>query len=141
VPRDQNRWAEKPGFHRDSAGYWFLTIGAESSTNNCSGDLVSNLNRPSDLSTDILIYLERLSYPLRDEEIIVRSLLESDANYSDTLAYSCNPRKDDIFYNSNSYAHGLINKAGLPSPLTPEVLRPVHFGWSKPVPPEEFDVR
>jgi hypothetical protein len=140
VPRNQTRWARTPGFHLDSAGNWFLTIGAESSTNNCSGDLVSDLNRPSDLNTDILIYLERLPYPSNDEEAIVQRLLESDTNYTDSLAYACNPRRDDIFYNSNSYTHGLINRVELPSPVTTEVLRPVHLGWSKPVSADEFDL-
>ena len=141
VPRNQTLWANQPGFLVDSAGTWFLTIGAESSTNSCSGELVSDLNRASDLDPDIAIYRERLSYQAGQEDRMIQRLLLSDNNYTDDLPYACKPTLEDFFYNSNSYTHGLLNKVGLLSPLTPELLRPLHWGWKKPVESEEFDVR
>jgi hypothetical protein len=139
VPRDQTRWAGTPGFQKDSFGAWYVTIGAESDTENCSGVLLSDLNRPSDINPDILIYRERLSYSLNDEETIVSALLQADDNYLDELFYACRPSAVDDTYNSNSYTHGLLNKAGLPSPVTPYLLPYVHLGWRRPVPSFEFD--
>jgi hypothetical protein len=141
IPRNQTLWAGHPGFIQDASGTWFLTIGAESSSNDCGGDLVSDLNRSSDLNPDIAIYRERLSYPLGQEDEIIRGLLSADANYTDDLPYACRPSFNDLSYNSNSYSHGMLDVVGIAPPLPPFLLPYLHWGWRKPVPAEEFLAR
>ncbi|HYR78659.1 MAG TPA: hypothetical protein VEO55_01560, partial [Candidatus Dormibacteraeota bacterium] len=139
VPRNQIRWAGTPGFRQNPFGDWYLTIAAESDTGGCSGLMKSEVNRPDDLDVTNFVYRERLHYSLDDEEAIVNGLLRADFNYSDRLSYACLPTEVLNTYNSNSYSHGLLNKVGLASPLTPFVLPFFHTGWSRPVPSSEFD--
>ncbi len=140
VPRDQRRWAGAPDFRQNPFGEWYLTIGAESDpAGQCSGLLKSDLNRPDDLNPTNFIYRERLQYPDADEAAIILGLLNADDNYGDDLAYQCFPALVPGTYNSNSYTHGLLNKVGLPSPVTPYLAPYLHPGWQTPVPSSEFD--
>jgi putative pyrroloquinoline-quinone binding quinoprotein len=149
VPKDQRRWAGATGlgFQQDSLGNWFLTIGGHPNpTLNCITSSSSFLFGVLDFWDDVDLsnkrYLAPLPYRLSDEEAIVDGLILSNSNYQGhELLYNCTPAVDDPTYNSNSYAHGLLNKVGLPEPLETSLqpLRLLHYGWYKPVPSANFD--
>jgi len=124
---------------RDKNNHWFFTIGAGSEGGGiCGGRLVSDLDRTGDIHKPAS-WLGRLDYePTREDELIQR-LLDLDRAYDDKLPYDCFPDAGTNTYNSNSYAAGLLNAAGIPLPALQRVPRPFFFpGWTKPVPPAQF---
>jgi len=142
VPRNQSRWASATGlgFRQDAVGNWFVAIGGHPDPGPCSGFLMALTNYFDDVDLSNKRYLSPLQYALKDEEAIVTGLLLSNSHYQEhEVLYRCTPEADDPTYNSNSYAHGLLNKVGLPSPLEPSLLPFLQYGWYKPVPPAKFD--
>ena len=139
IPQNQNRWSVDSRFRRDTAGIFFLTIGAESNTGGCGGLLTSGINRTNDLTIP-LGYFDRALYRPDQEDSIIEALLSAFGNYHqhDDARYACFPTTTDNTYNSNSYAHGLANVAGIIAPVPYSVLTPYYPGWSKPLPPSQF---
>jgi len=141
VPRNQARWLSDARFYQDSGFNWSVTIGAESSNVlGCGGTLVSALNRPKDTQTPLL-YFQRALYPNDREDMIIEELFQAFGNYHNDLPYPdiCIPLPNDGTYNSNSYAHGLINATTdlLADPFIAEHW--INFpGWTKPVPRSQF---
>ena len=142
IPKNARKWLADSDwgslFLQDSVENWFVTLSAESSTHNCSGNLVSEVNRVADLVTPLL-YFDRALYPNDREDAIIGALFQADANYHDDLPYDCIPPAGDGTYNSNSYAHGLVNATGLlATPTFSSVWSYWYPGWAKPVPPDQF---
>jgi hypothetical protein len=107
--------------------------------------LKAGFNRTRDVQVPPAIPLERLpvsASPLFEDGWITK-LLQRQRNYRNDLDYVCPP----IFpwedgYNSNSYARGLLEAAGLPLPFFPTSnlsFGPERYpGWTKPIPKEKF---
>ena len=127
---------------RDEYGNRFFTIGAGSGDSDtsflCSGTLVSDLNRAADYLRPSWDPVESLAYPPALEDSIIRSLIDADQRYADDLQYACRPEVNPGFYNSNSYAHGLLNAVGLPGPRLPDRAPMIVPGWRTPVPRSKF---
>lgn len=146
VPRDWQYWLEQGIELRgtDAFGNGFFTLGAGLNDDDtslfCEGTLISKLNRPADYLTPPKDALEDLPYPTAVETQIIQALLDRDAAYKDDLPYACFPERfyNAGFYNSNSYAHGLLNAVGLPLPRLPERLPGLMPGWLTPVPVSKF---
>jgi hypothetical protein len=101
----------------DPRGFWFATLGAESSTGGCGGLLRNGINRSADVN-DKKTNMEALEYDALFEDDAIARLLDRDVHYPDHLDYSCFPDFPfiDNTYNSNSFAHGLLNASDLPGP-------------------------
>jgi hypothetical protein len=143
VPSNQAFWhAFDPSgfFPRDVFGNHFMTLGAGPGPNDtsitCSGTLTKGRNRDRDV-------LERPSslhaYPISKgpaEDAVIRTLFERFSFYEDNLPYACFPESNPGHFNSNSFARGLQDAAGLRStPLRPDLAAP---GWFTPVPSKYF---
>jgi hypothetical protein len=146
VPHDGQHWLEKGIELRgtDEFGNAFFTFGAglgvDDTSVACEGRLVSDLNRTADYLTPPRDPLESLPFPAAVENQVIQALLDRDAAYDDDLPYACFPERffNQGFYNSNSYAHGLLNAAGLPTPRFPERLPGLVPGWLTPIPLSKF---
>jgi alpha-tubulin suppressor-like RCC1 family protein len=146
VPRNWQHWVEAGVELKgtDDFGNGFFTLGAGLANGDtsllCSGTLVSNLNRLADYTVPARDPLESLPFPPALEESIIQSLLDKDAAYRDDLPYACFPEQfyNRGFYNSNSYAHGLVNAVGLPLPRLPERFPGLMPGWMTPIPLSKF---
>ena len=145
VPHDQERWLDTPNLQlpgTDQFGNRYFTLGAGSDgtdTNaSCSGILKSDLNRTNDVGKPPWDPLESLAYPLGVEDALIAALLSRDSAYADDLPYACRPEQNPGFYNSNSYARGLLNAAGLPGPRFPDRMPTLVPGWLTPVPRSKF---
>ena len=145
VPHDQAKWAAVPGLTlagSDEFGNRFFTIGAGSDSTDtnatCGGTLKSALNRTNDVGTPPWDPLEQLPYPPGIEDAMIRSLLDRNAAYPNDLPYACRPEQNPGFYNSNSFAHGLLIAAGLPAPRLPSRIPSLVPGWLRPVPRAKF---
>jgi len=144
APRDFASWIEKGIEMRgtDEFGNAYFTIGAGSNNTDtnfrCDGTLISDLNRTADVLTPPEDPLEALPYPPALEEVLLQALLDANASYPDDLPYACRPEQNPGFYNSNSFAHGLLNAVGLPLPRFPERWPSLAPGWQTPVPLSKF---
>ncbi len=69
-------------------------------------------------------------------------ILDNVTHYRNNhLSYACNPDAGDDQYNSNGFAHGLLNASGIAPPQFP-TGNPQNIdypGWNNPVPTSEFD--
>ena len=145
VPHDQERWLNLPDLQlpgTDQFGNRYFTLGAGSdgtdTNSSCAGTLKSDLNRPNDVGKPPWDPLDALAYPLGAEDALINALLSRDRAYPDDLPYACRPEQNPGFYNSNSYAHGLLNAAGLRGPSLPDRLPSLVPGWRTPVPLSKF---
>ena len=82
-----------------------------------------------------------VGYSPGQEDSTIQRLIQLELNYKDNLNYACFPVPGDDLYNSNSFAAGLIQAAGLPLPLTPtstssQLLS--YPGWLYPMPSINF---
>lgn len=145
VPEDQALWlnernAELPGV--DEFGNRFFTLGAgpdgADTTVQCGGTLKSDLNRSNDVGTPPWDPLEKLAYHAANENSIINELLSLDAAYDDDLLYACRPEDNPGFYNSNSFANGLIRAARLSGARLPDRVPALFPGWKTPVPALKF---
>ena len=143
VPHDQSAWIDRlvmPGV--DEFGNRFFTLGAGSGDEDtdlfCGGTLISAPNRARDVSERPWDPLEMLTYPIEFENAKISELLRIDSKYGDNLPYACRPEQNPGFYNSNSFAHGLLNAAGLSKPRRPGRVPALFPGWLVPVPVTKF---
>lgn len=143
VPTRQEYWKTRLGIEMRNAdifGNYFFTFGAgpgSSDAGACSGTLVSDLNRTNDVEA-YAWRLEKLQYSPFLEDQLVDSLLLADLIYPDSLPYACFPENDPGYYNSNSYAIGLIDAVGIPHPSFPYTFSLLFPGARKPVPRNYF---
>ena len=139
VPKNQSRWVQElPQIFNndDGKGHFFATIGAGATVFPCFGSLKSDVNRPGDVGI-AKQWIERLQYPPILEDTLIERLFQRDSNYHDDLAYGCTTLVEGE-YNSNSYAHGLLDAADIPPPVFPLVNRWLFVGWGKTVPASNF---
>ena len=144
VPTHPDAWTRRgvpmPGV--DEFGNQFFTIGAgidgADTSARCEGTLKSDLNRTNDVGTPPWDPLEKLPYSHASEESFIQALLDRNAAYPDDLPYACRPEANPGFYNSNSYAHGLLNAVGLSKPRLPSRVPALVPGWLTPVPHSKF---
>ncbi len=145
VPSNQVYWrgTDPSGFlPRDVFGNHFMTFGAGTGPNDtsaaCSGTLTKGKNRDRDV-LEQPASLDR--YPVARgaaEDTAIWALVEGFSHYRDHLPYACFPESNPGFYNSNSFARGLQDAAGLTAPLLgPNIVAP---GWFTPVPRQYFQV-
>ncbi len=140
VPTDQATWAADPRFSRvTKAGLHYATLSAYPNDFNVAvilsgnAELVSTINWADDEWKKLRL-IEQLNVG-GNENAMIQSLFALDAAFDDgVLTYDPTPAATDDEYNSNSYAHGLLNAAG----ITPGVAPGWHPGWEKPLPADEF---
>ena len=138
-PNEQELYTTKEGYVQDkTSGLWIRTWGAGPSMV-IAGDLVSNNNRTRDIDLSIKIYQSPNLVPLNQESNYTNLLNQLDNNYKDNLSYDPFPNLGNSSgYNSNSYASGLLNAAGIDSPQINNLTLP---GYRKPIPAENFGVK
>jgi hypothetical protein len=137
IPNNQAKWANDPNFSNTLPdGRHYATFGAGPEGYNPQGgnNLVSNLNRPRDLIRDKNKSSARLKCPKKSEDDSIKDLFDADAKYNDAALYDFIPPSWADGYNSNSYAHGLLNAVGFKNIPTP----PSAPGFGKPLPPSSF---
>jgi hypothetical protein len=141
IPDNQSLWKKDSRFENILPdGRHYATLGAGP----VDGKLVSSPNRPRDLDMTINNSLpQALQLPRGvTEDAEIGRLFALDRNYKDNLDYDLFP--EGVFgegadgYNSNSYAVGLIQAAGLTGYVdyNPKIVP----GSKKPVPPKAFGV-
>lgn len=147
VPRNQKDWLNDPIWgsyfqrHQDVAGdLAFVTSGAGpvpegGGCPNTHATLVAGLNRPADVSASPQ-HLQALPLWPRSEDETIGALLSKTRAFASTLDYECTPSPFSDGYNSNSFAHGLLDVTHLPIPTFPLISN--YFGWEKPVPGSYF---
>jgi hypothetical protein len=154
VPHDQAYWFDRMGAAfsgLDTFGNWFFTLGAgmgDSDTSTaCSGGLLKKgISRPNDLTVPPVDPLERLAFRESEETQVIDGLLNHYNAYGDDLPYNCFPEGDATFlipphpgtWNSNSFAAGLIEAAGLPLPRLPRAFFRLFPGFATAVPLPNF---
>ncbi|MEK7996483.1 MAG: hypothetical protein AAB403_22005 [Planctomycetota bacterium] len=146
VPANQQYWSNRLGSSFDKLDQYdnrYFTFGAgppNGDTGGCSptGPLTSAPNRVADLNTAPSFPLEKLSYRPSTEDELIEKMLARDQAYDDNLLYACFPENNDGYYNSNSFAAGLINAVGLPLPRRPSSFPALYPGWRKPIPNNLF---
>lgn len=139
VPDNQEAYQEDDRFMTTDEGGRFATLGAGPENR---GRLVSNANRPADADLDTAAELLEIDLGGRNEDEVIAELFAADAAYPDNLDYDLLPKSPaarlfwvpDDGYNSNSYAHGLLNSIHLVAPQPSEKVP----GFDKPVPPQYF---
>lgn len=144
VPHNQEKYRNQtPGF--DQYGNWYHTIGAGpyasgGDTNNCINEatLLSGVNRAQDFHRPPWDPLEPLAYDPAREDAIIEQLFTRFRAYDNDLSYGCFPENNDGFYNSNSYAAGLLNAVGLAVVGLPTRVPALFPGVRKPVPLAKF---
>jgi len=153
IPQNQALWSGLSGSplyavffqNKDVFGHWFATLGAgpgqdvDIVPSQCLGQLplVSGANRREDVNAPPA-HFELLDYDRRvdaEDELISRLFALALEGYQNNLTYYCLP-EGLPGYNSNSFAAGLLNAAGLALPLFPSAVRTP--GWEKPVPVNQF---
>lgn len=125
----------------DAFGNLFFTIGAGSGSDDtnlqCNGVLTKGFNRSRDVT-------EPPSQPLREipvdptlQPLLISSLVTRTDAFANDLLYYCFPEERPGFYNSNSFAHGLLHAASVAHDETPPGNMPMP-GWLTPVPNASF---
>lgn len=144
APYRWQSWVEK-GIElkgTDEFGNGFFTLGAGSNstdtTLSCMGTLVSGINRTNDYLVPPWDSLEKLAYPHSIEDALIQSLLDTRAAYKNDLPYACRPEANPGYFNSNSFARGLLDAVGLPTPRLPARFPGLVLGWLSPVPLSKF---
>jgi hypothetical protein len=160
TPRNQGFWVSQfpdrflhldkdgnPTPNVDRLGHFFLTLGAGPGTGHIRRDdstldcTAYNLTNATSFRTDVenaVEDLELLRYKPSDEDVLIYRLLSLDSNYEDRLTYCWDPYLGTSTFNSNSYVSGLLRASSLPAPSAISGLGR-YLGWSKPVPPSEFN--
>jgi hypothetical protein len=138
IPNNQAKWANDPNFSNTLPlpdGRHYATLGAGPEGHNPQGgnNLVSKPNRKRDLIRDKNKSSALLKCPKSEDESI-KDLFAADAKYNDAALYDFFPPFWADGYNSNSYAHGLLNAVGFSNIPTP----PSAPGFGKPLPPNSF---
>lgn len=94
--------------------------------------------RATDVSPSPRLFKVKLAYSFEEEAALIADLLAKDAAYGDNLPYACFPDNNPEYYNSNSFAAGLLSVTGLPRPSEPDAYGNKFPGWRKPVPADAF---
>lgn len=140
IPNNQKGYANDSRFFTNDAGARVSTMGAGPENGSLLrplGDLVSNNNRPRDVS-EIGFLIAEISPGKGDtEDALIGRLFDADANYRDNLDYDFFPGQSDG-YNSNSYLTGLLQAVGVERPPIPNQDVAPTPGAEKPVPRECF---
>jgi hypothetical protein len=138
IPQNQDRYKNDSNFqNRLPDGRRYSTLGAGPE----DGLLVGRPNRPTDLSMDNN-FVRTLTLPknMTEDQAITR-MFAADAAYSDDLDYDLYP--NGLFgtgadgFNSNSYARGILNRAGIRG--LPKPSGKVVPGFNKPIPPSSIN--
>lgn len=103
----------------------------------CTGTLTKGINRGNDVTVPPVNF-ERLPIGALDEIRLINDLVVYFNNYLNDLPYACVPEMNPGKYNSNSFASGLLRRAGSPLPLFP-IRGSFAPGWPTPVPSWKFD--
>ena len=117
---------------------YFTIGGAPTGLLPCTGNLKSDLSRGADVSPNPRLFKVRLAYRSGNEAQLIDALLSKDAAYGDNLPYACFPDNNPDYYNSNSFAAGLLSVTGLPRPSEPNAYANKFPGWWKPLPASAF---
>ena len=133
----------------DGVIWAYGTMGAGEKYLNAEGDLISENNRDGDVG---VVQKNEKESPNSDmteieasyEEIL--ALILSDKyfreNHNGEIAYGAIMKKSSEYYNSNSYAKGLLEAAGLSAPSLPrwffDLIEEWFPGWDKPIPKSYF---
>jgi RHS repeat-associated protein/uncharacterized repeat protein (TIGR01451 family) len=133
IPNNQAKYRNDRRFQNGRPGQQFCTIGAGPSVGT-GGRLLSDINRLGDVASNNVAVGAITPPPGVSEDAFIDQLLQADSNYKDNLNYALFPSiaGPGDFYNSNSYADGLIRATGGQSPDTG------YFGDNTPVPPSAF---
>ena len=136
VPRDQDRWKGTIFFNKSGElpdGRRYITIGGgpDEGTALNRGKLIGDLNRPTDLDLSGNVRSTLLNLPKgMSEDTVIGNLVSQTENYQDDLDYDLAPGGlDNDGYNSNSFARGILDAAGLNSRTFKDLV-----GGDKPVP-------
>jgi len=143
IPADQEAHENDPLFTNkvwvDRIEVVYTTVGADYELVNNVGTLVSTANRSA---IDEDRWSQRGTIATSgDEEDLIDLIFSLDAAYDDDLPYFAFPNANNNFWNSNSYAHGLLNALETSdSDITVAVnLGGLSFpGWDKPLGMAEF---
>jgi hypothetical protein len=142
TPHDQVAWTPYLAQPKDPFGNRFFTFGAGpiggDTAWSCNGTLVAGVNRQNDVAVPPLDPLELLTYPLQAENLIIQDLIDRHLAYDNDLPYACFPENDPGFYNSNSFAAGLLNAVRLGQPRKASRVPALFPGVQKPVPLPKF---
>lgn len=144
APTFQDFWKnQKPAdfVNRDEFGNYFVTMGAGTAEGDsnalCLGALTKGINRSNDVGVRP-VNLEQLPISQFDETRFISALYTFFVNYKNDLEYACLPEKNPGKFNSNSFASGLLRRAGAPLPVFPTRGNTAP-GWATPVPAFKFD--
>jgi hypothetical protein len=144
TPTFQKFWRERrPAdfVNRDEFGNYFMTMGAGTADGDsnlfCIGALTKGINRTNDVAVRP-VNLEQLAIGQFDETPFINALYTYFGNYKNDLPYACVPETNPGKYNSNSFASGLLRRAGAPLPVFPTRGNTAP-GWATPVPAIKFN--
>ena len=141
VPVNQQRWQSQSAA-KDQFGNWYFTFGAGpvggDTDSNCGGTLVGGLNRATDVTIAPYDPLESIPHNAVAGDTIIQQLFNRFNAYQNNLPYACFPENNDGFYNSNSYAAGLLNAVALRVVGLPTRVPELFPGVRKPVPSDKF---
>lgn len=161
IPRNQDYWrAQEPNiFDKPVPGSAHLKFGTLGAGPVPGGNLAcvnavlhADHNRPEDWQQAPSMRPERLRHPLGAEDLWIQELIARHRTFAQhhngELDYACPPITSlEDGWNSNGYAHGLLDAAGVSLPLFPSTdtwlpwpADPVYPGWQKPVPAHTFQV-
>ena len=132
IPKDQAKYANGKRFNNTLPdGRRCATIGA--GPGGTTLDLVARLNRSHDVDRSRNTSDEELKLPDGvNEDEAISELFSAEGSYGNDLDYVLFPYFDG--YNSNSFAHGLLNAVGFARYKAP----PHAPGFDRPLLPSEF---
>jgi RHS repeat-associated protein len=119
-------------------GDHYVTLGAGPSFGP-GGHLINGVDREKDVDLSTVNYSRKIIDPpgMSDDDFIAK-LLNTHQRYNEKAWYTLFPHSDDNYYNSNSYASGLLNIAlGFEDGNFPQ-QPPNTPGFDKPVPHSYF---
>jgi RHS repeat-associated protein len=138
IPKNQGMYTRDARFrNRLPDGRVYATIGAgpSGSIPGFLGELVAGINRPRDVDQTHNTSDEELRLPDGvDEDAAIAELFSAEGAYNNDLEYALFPKRGQNEYNSNGFAHGLLNVLGFTGYQTP----PRTPGFDISVPPQEF---
>lgn len=147
IPNDQDTFRGDDRFETTEEGRVFATLGAGPENGSIFrplGDLVSNPNRPNDVSEPFSIVADITPGQGDTENAMINRMFATDSNYNDGLDYDLFPSTDpnagsaNDGYNSNSYVYGLLGAMGAENiPQSNQDTMPTP-GADKPVPERCF---